>query len=159
MKNAFLLVIAVLSFVSCTKNTKKEEMNTQKQNLNSTNQIPYTVAQRYFVNKTFDKSQLQNPKIETQEKFDQLFGMATVMGEGGTPTNIDFSKQFVIAVVDDITDSQTEILPISLTQNEAFLDFTYKIKKGQKLSYKMRASLILIVDKKYDQKLRMLVSE
>ena len=38
------------------------------------------------------------PKITTEEEFNKLFGMATIMGKDGKPTAIDFTKQFVLGV-------------------------------------------------------------
>ena len=52
--------------------------------------VSYILAANYFVKNTVN--QLDNPKIETAEKFNEIFGMATTMGKEGKPTEIDFSK-------------------------------------------------------------------
>ncbi len=108
--------------------------------------IPFTMAKNYFVHNTVTK--IDNPKMETAEKFSEIFGMATTMGITGKPTEIDFSKQFVIAVILPETDLSTTIYPISLlknTKNEIILH--YKSVVGEKQSFTTRPNLILIVDK------------
>jgi hypothetical protein len=92
---------------------------------------------------------LDNPKIETAEKFNEIFGMATKMGKDGKPTEIDFSKQYVIAVILPETDLSTNVSPISLlknTKNEITLN--YKSVVGQKQSWTSRPNFAIIIDKK-----------
>jgi len=43
--------------------------------------VPFTIAQRYFVKNTVKS--MDNPKIETAEKFKEFFGAATTMGKNG----------------------------------------------------------------------------
>ena len=111
-------------------------------------EIPYIVAKNYFVRN--DVTTVENPKIETQAAFEQVFGMAPVMSKDGQPTEIDFSKQFVIAVVLPETDLSTVIKPISLKKNgKNKLVFTYHVGRGQKQTYTIRPCLAIVVDKAY----------
>ncbi len=155
MTKKILTVVTVASFIltSCgtfRKSTNAENNNTntvETQNQTKMTNIAFTVAKNYFVNNTVTK--LDNPKIETAEKFNENFGMATTMGEEGRPTDIDFSKQFVVAVILPETDLETSITPISLqknTKNEIILN--YKSIVGQKQTYKTRPNFAIIVDKK-----------
>ena len=59
--------------------------------------IPFIVTKNYFTKNTVKRGGLENPKIETKENFDGIFGAATTMN--GKPSEINFSKQYVIAVV------------------------------------------------------------
>jgi len=111
--------------------------------------IPYTIAQRYFVNNTYNEGDLVNPKITTREQFRKIFGMATVMGENGKPTVIDFSRQYVLSVIGELTDRKTEISLISLKQNANRILLNYKITEGERESVTIRPVLLLIVDNKY----------
>ena len=43
--------------------------------------IPYKIASNYFVKNSFDTSGVFS--IYTQEEFDTIFGMASIMGENG----------------------------------------------------------------------------
>jgi len=111
--------------------------------------IPYTVAQNYFVKNTVDT--IANPKIETEEVFNSYFGSATTMGKNGKPTAIDFSKEYVIAVLLPKTDTATTIQPISLKKepNNSIV-FEYKVNLGNTQSYTIRPFLLLVIDKKFD---------
>lgn len=114
----------------------------------SSKDIPYTKANGYFVNNTVQF--VPQTPITSQEQFDQYFGMATVMGKDGRPTEIDFSKQFVLAVTTPETNIATEITPESLRKSDnGNLVFTYRIVQGEKQSYSTHPCLILIVSDKY----------
>ena len=76
--------------------------------------------------------------------------MATVMGENGKPTAIDFSKEFVLAIVLPVTDVATEIIPLKIEEKDKVLDYCYEVKTGEKLSYEIRPCSIIILDKKYE---------
>lgn len=118
------------------------DMNSQ----NMTN-IDFTIAKNYFVNNTVTK--LENPKIETVEKFNEIFGMATTMGTAGKPTEIDFSKEYVIGVILPETDVSTTIYPMSLLKNTKHeITLNYKSVIGEKQSFTTRPNFIIIVDKR-----------
>jgi len=153
-----IAVLGILLFAACEdqgRNKKTESNQAEKDSL-STREIklpgvPYSVAKNYFVKNTVKEGGLENAKIETKENFDKIFGTATRMGQEGKPTEIDFSKQYVIAVVRDETDSMAEIIPVSLQKgdkNQIFL--IYRISKGAKRSFKIRPAIILVVDKTND---------
>jgi hypothetical protein len=109
--------------------------------------IAFVVAKNYFVNNTVKK--LDNPKIETAEKFNEIFGMATTMAKDGKPTEIDFSKQYVIAVVLPETDLSTNINLISLLKNNKNeITLNYKSVVGEKQSFTTIPNFAIIVDKK-----------
>lgn len=92
---------------------------------------------------------LDNPKIETAEKFNEVFGMATKMKKDGKPTSIDFTKQNVLAILLSKTDSAKTIEPTVLQKNEnGELILNFKIVVGQKQSFSTVPNLAIIVDKK-----------
>jgi hypothetical protein len=109
-------------------------------------EIAFTVAENYFVNNTVTR--LENPKIETAEKFQEVFGMATTMGQGGKPTEIDFAKQYVIAVILPETDLETKVEPVILQKNaEGKIVLAYKVTVGPKSTYTRVPNFAIIVDK------------
>jgi hypothetical protein len=112
-------------------------------------EIPYTLAKNYFVKNTYIDGQLKNPKITSQEIFDQYFGMATLMGEGGQPTPIDFSKQYVIAVIGAESDNLPTMSVKSVNKNKKDIMVNYEYKLNGNAGYTMRPLLLLIVDKKH----------
>jgi hypothetical protein len=125
-------------------NKKSVEANVKKKS--KSNDVSFVLAKNYFVNNTI--STIDNPKIESEEEFNKIFGMATHMGKDGKPTEIDFSKKNVIAVILPVTDVSTEIQPISLKKNgKKGLVLTYKTKLGEKQSFTTHPNFAIIVDK------------
>jgi hypothetical protein len=114
------------------------------------NEVPFETAKNYF----FKKAQTSptSIKIDNAELFGNLFGMATTMGKDGKPTEIDFTKQFVWAIVLPVTDVETEIMPIRVEERNDTLFYHYEIKTGEKLSYSIEPLSIIILDKKYKNK-------
>lgn len=111
--------------------------------------IPYIVAEHYFVRN--DLSALPPEKIASENDFNANFGMAATMGANGMPTKIDFKHQYVISVTLPETSIQTEITPIELKKaDDGKIIFSYQIKQGDKLTYTMIPSLLIVVDRKYD---------
>ena len=113
---------------------------------NKISDINFTVLKNYFVKNTVDK--VDNTKIETAEKFYKVFGRATTMGKNGKPTAIDFSKQYIIAIIIPATKCSTSIDTISLQRNnQNQIKLNYKLTIGQKQSFSIRPFIAIAVDK------------
>lgn len=83
-------------------------------------------------------------KITTQQQFDSLFGAAAFMGKDGEPTRIDFSKEFVIAVIRDTTSYEDLLTPRSLKLEGDSLVFTYQETLGkERRSYQIQPVLLI----------------
>ena len=80
----------------------------------ASNEVAFEVAKNYFFKN--DQEIPASPKITTAEEFGKLFGMATTMGNDGKPTEIDFTKQFVLAIILPVTNLATEITPDRLEE-------------------------------------------
>lgn len=131
-----ILAFIFLAISSISAQTKKE--------------VPFVVAKNYFVNNTFKKGDIKGNKILTSKEFEKNIGMATTMGEDGKPTTIDFTKQFVIIVVNENTDIVTNLNPNKLTINgKKRLKFAYRKDVGEKTTYTMTPFTMIIVDRKY----------
>lgn len=144
--------IAVLLLMACQINSKNENTennnssNTKTKTEDAVTDIAFTVAKNYFVNNTVKN--LDNPKIETADKFNEIFGMATTMGNDGKPTQIDFQKKYVIAVILPETDLMTTVEPIRLQKDaKGNITLLYKKTLGQKQTYTTRPGFQIIVDK------------
>lgn len=148
MKNFVILlgVLGSLMLLSCKSSTTSPESE-------SAEDVPYAVARGYFVKNDADLSSLKDGKITTEKDFSALFGSATVMGEDGKPTVIDFTKQYAIAVIPDKTDSAVELTPLKLEKSGDNLIFTYEYKVGEKQSYTIQPLLIIVVDSEYKEDL------
>lgn len=109
--------------------------------------VAYSVANRYFFNN--GATPPASNKVTDAETFSKLFGMATVMGKNGQPTEIDFSKEFVIPVVLPETNRATSIKLGKLVEEGDGLTLYYKVKQGEERSYTIRPMELLIVDGKH----------
>lgn len=86
-------------------------------------------------------------QITEAGRFDEVFGMATTMGEEGKPTAVDFSSQYVIAVVLPVTSEAVSLEPVKLIKRgNGEMEFSYRIKNGGKQSYSIRPFLAVAVD-------------
>ena len=116
--------------------------------------VPYTELKNYFFRN--DAEIPTTPKIDTREQFDSLFGMATVMGAEGRPTDVDFEHQFVIAIVLPVTNQQTELDGERLFAwtdllGHSNLQFDYSVDRdSDTLSYTMQPVMLIAVDRQYD---------
>ncbi len=112
--------------------------------------VPFTFANGYFVRNDVKDEEIPS-KITSQEQLSQFFGMATVMGENGKPTEIDFEKDFVIPVVYPETDQETSLVverfwhtaPTVLTLS------TGAIRGEEHRSFTIRPVLLVLVDNYY----------
>lgn len=117
-------------------------------------EVPYAELKNYFFRN--DAQMPSNPKIDTQEQFDSLFGMAPLMGPEGRPTPVDFERQFVISVVSPVTNRQTELYAEHLYAYKdllggSHLDFQYSANRAaDTLSYTMQPILLIAVDRQHD---------
>ena len=111
--------------------------------------VPYKEAKNYFVKNNIDAA-IDNPKFENQQEFDQVFGMATTMGENGKPTVINFSKEFVVAQIEDPSTQKVELKPVSIRKNANILEIKYRKIVGGNQSYTSQPAMILIIDNKYN---------
>lgn len=131
MRKIILFLAAVLAFASCQQ----------------ASDIPFEEVSNYFFRN--DAEIPENPVIDTAERFEALFGAAAFMGNGGQPTAVDFGTEFVIAVVNPVTDCSTELSPESLRIVDGELVFSYNETIGEQQSWTMQPILLVKVDRKY----------
>lgn len=132
MKRFLLLLAGIMALVSCT----------------GPKDVPYTELEHYFFKNGQDIP--DNPKIDSEEAFVSIFGMASIMGKRREPTPVDFDKEFVIAVVNPVTEFNTEVKPESLRMENGELVFTYNETVGEKQSWSMQPILLVKVSRKYE---------
>ncbi|MFH0755720.1 MAG: DUF6567 family protein [Bacteroidota bacterium] len=117
--------------------------------------VPFSIARDYCLKTTLKSKQLSNPKITTQKEFERIFQKSTTMDENSSPTSIDFSKQYVIAIVDRATKNKTVINADNLKVRGDDMTLFYKIEEGEKQTCKIQPSIILVIDKKYQGEIRL----
>ena len=152
MNKIFLSIVALLTMSACTNNSTESATNNK-----GTDEVAFEVAKNYFFKN--DQQIPASPKITTEEEFNKLFGMATVMGKDGKPTSIDFTKQFVLAIVLPVTDMATEINPVKVEAKSDSLFYKYEVKTGEKQTYSIQPVSIIILDKQYEDNEVKLISD
>lgn len=88
-------------------------------------------------------------KITTQEEFDKIFGMASVMGEDGAPDKIDFSKQYVLVIIGKVSNKYSTIKINKLQRNHIEIMLYYTLKSGKEQDYSIRDSKIVQISNQY----------
>lgn len=138
MKNLILILFsAVLFLVGCGSNSAK----------GTGNEIPYEIANNYFVRNDIESSETTGMLIESQESLEQYFGYAATMTS--LPTPIDFARQEAIAVIFPETDMAMEVSVSSLVQKEGKIVLTYTESLGEKQTFTIRPCLMLIISNEY----------
>ncbi|WP_312765729.1 hypothetical protein [Epilithonimonas sp.] len=141
MKNVYIL-FSILILAGCNSSVRPGDSTLNEE-------VPFKEARNYFVKNNIDAA-LDSPKFENQQEFKKVFGMATTMGENGKPTPIDFSKEFVVAQIEDPSTQAIELKPVSIRKNSNILEIKYRKVVGENRSYTSQTSMVLIIDKKYD---------
>jgi hypothetical protein len=154
MKKILFAFAALIIMAAC--GNKQTATPSSEDNVENS-EVAFEVAKNYF----FKNDQVipEYPKIVSEEEFNKLFGMATTMGEDGKPTAIDFTKQFVLAIVLPVTDFATEINPVKVEEKGDSLLYTYEIKAGEKQSFSIQPVSIIVLDRKYENKRVVLLNE
>ncbi len=134
MKKLLSIVAATIFMVSCGMTNKAK-------------QVDYTEAHGYFVRN--DAPSHPSCYYDSKEAFDSIFGCAAFMGEGGTPTQIDFTRQSVIAVIGCETNRPTKYIPVSLMSQVDTLCLKYNVEEANPTTSTMVPLLLLVLDKAY----------
>ena len=149
MRKSLLAFATLLTMVACvnktTTNVENEEID----------EVPFEVAKNYFYKHNVG---VPSSKITTEEEFKKHFGMATLMGEEGKPTEIDFSKQFVVDFILPASKWEMEINPLKVETKGDTLFYSYDINVGKKQSYFTQPVSIIIIDKEFEKQEVVLVN-
>lgn len=152
--NQFLMLLIILGTSSCKNTMSNDKMENTNVSNNKEKTIPYTLANNYFVKNNFKIDSFLSLKITNKSDFDAIFGMATTMGESGKPTPIDFSKQYVIALIGKETDYSTSFFVNSLKEINNQIEVSYKeTVSTQQQTYAIIPFTILLVNNTYNKQL------
>ena len=137
MKKTLFLSLAVIALAamlsSCAVNLSGVSANYYRMN-------------NYYVNNHLSNG-THKLVIHNQQDFESVFGEGAVMGRNGQPTRIDFSRQFVVAVILPETNRQTSIEAALVRRLGDRLYFSYIIEEGHATSYTMRPYTAIVVDR------------
>lgn len=128
-----LLASVAISLASC---------NTAKSGIN------YKTASHYFVRN--DVTNYSPRLIQSSDEFERYFGAATTMGKDGLPTDINFAKQNVVAIIEPETNLDTDIKISSVKKQDGKITVRYNVvQTGAPRSYSTVPCLLLSIDKKH----------
>ena len=96
--------------------------------------IPYVALDNYYVRNDVDCSKQQRLIFDNERDFNTFFGQAAVMG--GLPTDINWKKQYVIAIILPETDRTTNVIPKEVKQSPGNVIFKYQLNRGLKTGYR-----------------------
>jgi len=130
---AFILSLCVTVMLCCQCTTSKELRKAKK----GAKSVQYEWLQNYYVRNDVDLdfSKPQHLVIDNENDFNHYFGPAAIMG--GKPTDINWNKQFVIAILLPETNKPTMVTPMGVKQSPGNVIFKYQVNKGRKTSYKL----------------------
>ncbi len=110
--------------------------------------ISYKTASHYFVRN--DVTNYSPRLIQSSEEFERYFGAATTMGKDGLPTDINFTKQNVVAIIAPETNLDTDIKVSSVKKQDGKITVRYNVvQTGDPRSYSTVPCLLLSIDKKH----------
>lgn len=110
------------------------------------NGVEYSEAQHYFLRN--DVKDYSSRLVTTQKEFDSLFGAAAVMGENGLPTEINWKKQSVVALLTAPTNVDTDIKLKDIKSEKGKLSVRYAVsQKGEPRSYSYTPMRLFVVSK------------
>ena len=140
------LAMGVLLLLLCSNCSFMDKMYAAQKIDEVATPIKYTTLENYFVRNDVDCSKQQRLIIDNKAEFEKYFGMAAHMG--GLPTEVNWNKQFVIALVLPETKRATSIYPVNVkTTDNNILVFSYLVKKGDNMSHKIVPFIAVAVDK------------
>jgi hypothetical protein len=149
---ALMLVCLTQFWFSCATTPSENQTETKAK----VDTIAFTPVKNYFVNNTLDSSGLF--VVNSNENRLALFGMATVMGPNGKPTEYNAETQTLLAYILPETDTATDIIPLRVERIDSnTLQFCCRITRGDSaMSYRIRPFSAVIIEKQAQQQIRFL---
>lgn len=140
------LAVGALLLLLCSNCSFMDKMYAAQKIDDVATPIHFTTLENYFVRNDVDCSKQQRLIIDNKRDFEGYFGMAATMG--GLPTEINWNKQYVVAVILPETNRATSVRPVNVkVANDNIMVFSYDVKKGDKMSHKMVPFAAVAVDK------------
>jgi heat shock protein HslJ len=116
--------------------------------------VVYSPLNGYFVKNTWNKNKTKILKFTSQAQLEKVFGMATVMGENGKPTPVDFTKSTVIALILPKTDALFDIKMFGLNKINKQIAFSYSYVEKGKTTAISQPFLLIQMDKTIKGKIK-----
>ena len=107
---AIILSLAAVALLCCQ--CAKSPYQLAKKGAKS---VPFTTLEHYYVRNNAASNHVQRLILDTKKDFEAYFGEGAVMG--GMPTDINWRRQYVIALLLSVTNKQTMITPKEVKQS------------------------------------------
>jgi hypothetical protein len=148
---AFLMMGALLTlFACCTGQKNSDDVDDEHAEVHVPIPVSYHKVEYCFLKK--GKELPADSKIDTQEQFDDLFGVAAVMGHSKRFTPVDFDNYFVIAVALPPTSQDVEIEDQRLMDNGQTLTFEYSVDRDDEYrTYVTQPLLLIAVNRRHER--------
>ncbi len=111
--------------------------------------ISYRTIRGYFFRTDREVPETRYCLIGNAAAFDSLFGAAAVMGPGGLPDSIDFSREFLLALTEEESRFDTQFIIDSLISRGDTLTATWHVQQGDSLTFSILPIQLLAVDRRY----------
>jgi len=144
-KLALILSLGALLMLCCQCASSRQLRQAQK----GAKPVQFETLENYYVRNDVDCSKLQRLIIDNAQDFDAFFGPAAIMG--GQPTDINWKRQFVIAVLLPETNRPTMVTPLEVKQNEHSIIMKYQVNRGNKTSYSLVPFTAIALDRPKNQ--------
>lgn len=130
MKKFAIILSVTLAVLLCCQCATSQYARAKK----GAKSIPFVTLDNYYVRNDIDCSKQQRLIIDNERDFNAVFGHAAVMG--GLPTDINWKKQFVIAIILPETNRTTNVIPQDVQQSPGNIIFKYQLNRGLKTGYR-----------------------
>lgn len=143
-KLTIILSLTIVALFCCQCATSKQ----YRQAMKGAKSIPFKTLENYYVRNDVKHDQLQRFIFDNQQDFDAVFGPASLMG--GLPTDINWKRQFVVAVLLPETNRPTMVTPMDVKQSPGNIIFYYQVNRGRKTSYTLVPFAAVALDRSVD---------
>lgn len=140
---------ALLMTLACTGQKNDAETDDEAE-VHAPMSVPYSEVEHYFLKNGAELP--ADPKIDTQEQFDSLFGAAAVMGDDDLPTLVDFENYFVIAVALPPTSRDVDLEDRQLLDDGETLTLEYSVDRDDEFrTFETQPLLLIAVNRHYER--------
>lgn len=145
MRRVLTILSIVLLALLCCQCTASRELRLARK---GAKEVPYTVLKNYCVRNDVNTTKLQRLIFDNEDDFKAFFGIAPLMG--GLPTDINWKRQYVIAVLLPETNRPTMVTPMEVKQSPGNIIFKYQVNRGHKTSYSLVPFTAIALDRSTD---------
>lgn len=137
---AIILSLAAVALLCCQ--CAKSPYQLAKKGAKS---VPFTTLEHYYVRNNAASNHVQRLILDTKEDFEAYFGEGAVMG--GMPTDINWRRQYVIALLLPVTNKQTMITPKEVKQSPGNVILYYQVNTGRKTQYTLMPFVAIALER------------